>query len=62
MGNWKFISYISPLTYYTDLARHSISGASSFSPTADLLALLGFSILFFTVAIGWHKKSLAKRF
>lgn len=62
MGNWKFISYISPLTYYTDLARYSISGASNFSPAVDLLALLGFSILFFTIAIGWHKKSLTKRF
>ncbi len=62
MGNWKFISYISPLTYYTDLARNSISGTSNFSPIIDLLALIGFSILFFTAAIVWHKKSLTKRF
>jgi ABC-2 type transport system permease protein len=62
MGNWKFISYVSPLTYYTDLARHSISGSSIFSPAVDLLVLLGFSILFFTIAILWHKKSLTKRF
>jgi len=62
MGNWKFISYISPLTYYTDLARHSISGTSNFSPIIDLLVLIGFSILFFTVAIVWHKKSLTRRF
>ena len=62
MGNWKFISYISPLTYYTDLARHSISGTSNFDPIIDLLVLVGFSILFFTVAIVWHKKSLTRRF
>jgi len=62
MGNWKFISYISPLTYYTDLARHYISGTSNFSPIIDLLVLIGFSILFFTVAIVWHKKSLTRRF
>jgi len=62
MGNWKFISYISPLTYYTDLARHSISGTSNFDPIIDLLVLIGFSILFFTVAIVWHKKSLTRRF
>jgi len=62
MKNWKFISYISPLTYYTDLARHSISGTSNFSPIIDLLVLIGFSILFFTVAIVWHKKSLTRRF
>lgn len=62
MGSWKFISYISPLTYYTDLARYSIGGTNNFSPIIDLLALLGFSILFFIIAVGWHKKSLAKRF
>jgi len=62
MGNWKFISYISPLTYYTDLARHSISGTSNFDPIIDLMVLIGFSILFFTVAIVWHKKSLTRRF
>ena len=62
MGKWKFISYISPLTYYTDLARYSIGGTNNFSPIVDLLALLGFSILFFIIAIRWHKKSLTKRF
>ena len=62
MGKWKVISYISPLTYYTDLARYSVEGTNYFSPVVDLLALLGFSVLFFIVAIRWHKKSLAKRF
>ena len=62
MGKWKFISYISPLTYYIDLARYSVEGTNNFSPGIDLLALLGFSILFFNIAIRWHKKSLAIRF
>ena len=62
MGNWKFISYISPLTYYTDLTRYSVQGTSYFTPTVDLLALFGFSILFFVIAVKWHEKSLAKRF
>jgi len=62
MGKWKFISYISPLTYYTDLARYSIGGTNNFSPIVDLLALFGFSILFFISAVIWHKKSLTKRF
>lgn len=62
MGKWKVISYISPLTYYTDLARYSVEGTNYFSPVVDLLALLGFSILFFFIAIRWHKKSLTKRF
>ena len=62
MNSFKTISYISPLTYYTDLARYSIQGTSYFNPVIDLLALLCFSVLFFTIAIKWHKKSLAKRF
>ena len=62
MGDLKFISYISPLTYYTDLTRSSIQGTSYFTPTIDLLALFGFSILFFVVAVKWHEKSLTKRF
>lgn len=62
MGNWKIISYISPLTYYTDLARYSVEGTNYFRPAVDLLSLLGFSILFFVMAVKWHKKSLSKRF
>jgi len=61
MGDWKIISYISPLTYYTDLARYTIGG-NYFSPAIDLLVLLGFNILFFAIAVKWHKKNLAKRF
>jgi ABC-2 type transport system permease protein len=62
MGNLKIVSYISPLTYYTDLARFSVDGTNHFTPATDLLMLLCFSILFFIIAIKWHKKSLAKRF
>jgi ABC-2 type transport system permease protein len=61
-GASKFISFVSPLTYYTDLARHSIEGNSYFSPALNLLALSGFAVLFFVVAVTWHKKSLTKRF
>jgi ABC-2 type transport system permease protein len=62
MGSFKFISYISPLTYYTDLARHSVQGSSNFNPGISLLVILGFGISFFLLAIKFHKKSLAKRF
>ncbi len=61
-GASRFISFISPLTYYTDIARYSVEGTSYFSPILNLLILLGFTTLFFTVAIIWHKKSLTKRF
>lgn len=62
MGSWKIISFISPLTYYTDLARFSAGGENYFSPAFNLLALLAFSILFFILAVKLHKKSLPKRF
>lgn len=62
MGKLRILSYFSPLSYYTDLARHSIQGSGYFTPIIDLLALLGFGVLLFAVAIKWHQKSLAKRF
>lgn len=62
MGNWRVISYISPLTYYTDLARYSVAGMNYFNPAVDLLVLFGFGIIFFVIAVKWHKKSLSKRF
>lgn len=62
MGSWKIISYLSPLTYYTDLARYSVQGTNYFNPAVDLLALLGFGVLFFIIAVKWHEKSLDKRF
>jgi ABC-2 type transport system permease protein len=62
MGKWKVISFISPLTYYTDLARYSVNGSNYFSPQFDIFALIGFSVLLFLAAIKLHKKSLSKRF
>jgi len=62
MGSFKIISYFSPLTYYTDLVRYSVQNVSYFTPTIDLLVLLGFSILFFIIAIKFHERSLVKRF
>ncbi len=58
----RFISFISPLTYYTDIARYSIEGNSYFPPTLNLLVLFGYTLLLFTIAIIWQKKSLTKRF
>jgi ABC-2 type transport system permease protein len=62
MGAWKILAYISPLTYYTDIARGSVGDVSHFGLAVDLLVLLGFGILFFILAIVWHKKNLSKRF
>lgn len=61
MGSFKIISYISPLSYYTDLTRYSVKGRSYFGPAVDLLVILGFSVLFFVSAVKCHEKSMAKR-
>ena len=61
-GITKILSFISPLTYYTDLARYSIQRESYFSPLLNLAVIVGFAVLFYTLAVLWHKKSLNKRF
>jgi ABC-2 type transport system permease protein len=62
MGKWKVISFISPLTYYVDLARYAVNGSSYFTPRFDIAALVGFSVLLFFAAVRLHGKSLPKRF
>jgi len=55
------IAYISPLTYFTDIARNSIQGHSQLPIAVDLAALLAFTILFLTVAMKLHQKTMPKR-
>jgi ABC-2 type transport system permease protein len=62
MGKFKFLSFISPLTYYTDLVRYSVQGISQFSPFINLGIILGFTLIFFGITVKWHKRSLEKRF
>ncbi len=62
IGRLKFLSYLSPLTYFTDLARYSVEGASYFPPLNNVIVLFGFTILLFFLAVKWHQKSLDKRF
>src|SRR4030042_6696825 len=54
------IAYISPLTYFTDIARNSIQGQSHLPVAVDLLALLGFTALFLAVAMKMHQKTMPK--
>jgi ABC-2 type transport system permease protein len=62
IGKFKILSFLSPLTYYTDLIRHSIQGTSYFSPFVDLVVLFIFTTFLFIISIKWHEKSLDKRF
>jgi len=57
----QVISYLSPLTYFTDIARHSIEGKGCLPIAVDLLLLLAFTVLFLGIATWLHKKTMPKR-
>jgi ABC-2 type transport system permease protein len=55
------IAYISPLTYFTDIARHSIQGEGHLPVAVDLVALLAFTALFLVVAMKLHQRTMPRR-
>ena len=57
----KTIAAISPLTYFTDLARYSIQGTSYYPIALDVLALIAFTIAFLFAAIKIHEHTIQKR-
>ena len=60
-GWGQAIAYISPLTYFTDIARNSIQGQGYLPVVIDFLALLGFTAVFLVVAMKLHQKTMPKR-
>lgn len=62
MGQFKILSFISPLTYYTDIVRYSMQDINQFSPIVSLLVLSAFAVLLFFLAIIWHQRNLSERF
>jgi ABC-2 type transport system permease protein len=57
----RAISSISPLTYFTDLARYSVQGVSYYPIGLDILALIAFTVAFLFVAIKIHEHTILKR-
>jgi ABC-2 type transport system permease protein len=55
------IAYISPLTYFTDIARISMHGQGHLPIAVDLLALLAFTLLFTIAALRLHRRTMPKR-
>jgi ABC-2 type transport system permease protein len=55
------IAYISPLTYFTDIARISMQGQGHLPIAVDLLALLAFTLLFTIAALRLHRRTMPKR-
>jgi len=55
------VAYISPLTYFTDIARTSIQGQGHLPVVVDLLVLLAFTALFLVVAMKLHQRTMPRR-
>ncbi len=62
LPDWgKTISSISPLTYFTDLARYSVQGNSYYPVELDVIVLSAFAILFLVTAVKIHERTMQKR-
>ena len=57
----KALSSISPLTYFTDLARHSMQGRGYYPVELDLVVLVIFAVVFLVTAIKIHERTMPKR-
>jgi len=57
----KMLSSISPLTYFTDLVRHSMQGRSYYPVELDFAVLVVFTVVFLVLAIKIHERTMPKR-
>jgi len=57
----RIISYLSPLTYFTDITRHCIKNQGYLRLGIDFMVLLAFTILFLVSAMKLHKRTMLKR-
>jgi len=57
----QMISLISPLTYFTDIARFSYTGSGSFPILFDLGVLLIFTVILIVASVVLHKKTMPLR-
>ncbi|MHC1605745.1 MAG: ABC transporter permease [Candidatus Methanofastidiosia archaeon] len=57
----RTVSSISPLTYFTDLARSAFGNSNYYGIFHNLAAMLIFSLVFFVLAMKLHKKTLCKK-
>jgi ABC-2 type transport system permease protein len=62
LPDWgRVVSSFSPLTYFTDLARSSMQGHSSYPYWLDIVAVAVFAIVFLVSAVKLHERTLQKR-
>ena len=55
------IAYISPLTYFTDIARSCVQGQGHLPLVVDFGVLIAFTALFLLVAMKMHHKTMPRR-
>jgi len=55
------VAYMSPLTYFTDIARGCIQDTAHLATGIDFLALAGFTVLFLLLAMRLHQKTMPRR-
>jgi len=55
------IAYISPLTYFTDIARSCIQGRGHLPLALDFAVLIAFTALFLVVAMKMHQRTMPRR-
>ncbi|MHA1296775.1 MAG: hypothetical protein ACTSPH_09235 [Promethearchaeota archaeon] len=65
LGNLPFfailLSFISPITFLTDLSRYCVYGTSYFPFLIDILILMGWIFILFLLNLFFHKKTMPKR-
>ena len=55
------IAYISPLTYFTDIARGCVQGRGHLPPAVDLAVLIAFTVLFLLLTTKLHQRTMPRR-
>jgi len=55
------IAYVSPLTYFTDIARSSLQDRGQLPVAVDFGVLVAFSFLFLLVAVKLHQRTMPRR-
>ncbi|MFW6140143.1 MAG: ABC transporter permease [Acidobacteriota bacterium] len=57
----RVISFVSPLTYFTDIARQCIQNQGYFSLGFDFFMLAAFTVVFLLFAMVTHQRTMPKR-
>jgi len=62
LSGWgRAISYLSPLTYFTDIARHSVQNKGYLPVGLDLAVMAAFTVLFLALAMKLHQRTMTQR-